>query len=56
MLIQEDSEDQPHLFKDYYLRTSTELRTLAIVRSVDKGLLMAVVTKEVVLGHIAEFF
>ena len=55
-MIQEVLEEQPHLMKDHYLRTSAELRTLVIVRSADNRLLTAVVTKEVELGHIAGFF
>ena len=42
--------------KENYLRTSTELRTLAITRSVDNEQLMCAVTKEVVLGYIAGYF
>ena len=42
--------------KDHYLRTSEKLYTLAMARSTDNKMLMSVVTKEVALGHIAEFF
>ena len=42
--------------KDHYLQTSADLQRMAIVWSVDDVLLMAMVSKEVVLGHIAEFF
>ena len=42
--------------QDHYLRTSAELRTLAIATSADNELLTSVVTKEVALGYIAGYF
>ena len=56
MLIQEDSEEQPHRMKDHYIQTSAELRTLTIATSTDKELLTSVVTKEVELRYIARYF
>ena len=56
VLIHETYEAHPHRMKEHFLKTTGELRSLAISRSPHHAVITAVVTKEIAIGHIAEFF